>query len=129
VNRKVLRLVQTTAGGNPHIGSAYAGVTGVSNAVLNTKFVFTDSSNLGSDPVFSAAGLITADGNGHVSGFGDVDENGHATSAPFTGAYAVDSNGFGSITITPGNTQDISVLGLYLTDPTINFSDPNSPAD
>jgi hypothetical protein len=131
VNPKVLRLVQTTAGagGNPHIGSAYAGVTGVSNAVLNTKFVFTDSSNLESDPVFSAAGLITADGNGHVSGFADVDENGHATSAPFTGTYNVDSQGYGSITITPGNAQDISVLGLYLTDPTINFSDPNSPAD
>ena len=131
VNPKVLRLVQTTAGagGNPHLGSAYAGVTGVSNAVLNTKFVFTDSSNLGSDPIFSGAGLITADGNGHVSGFADVDENGHATSAPFTGTYNVDSLGYGSITITPGNTQDISVLGLYLTDPTINFSDPNSPAD
>lgn len=128
VNPKVIRLVVTTVG-NPHLGSAYAGVTGVSNAVLNTKFVFTDSSNLSADPVYSAAGLITADGNGHVSGFADVDENGHATSAPFTGTYTVDSNGFGSITITPGNTQDISVLGLYLTDPTINFSDPNSPAD
>ena len=128
VNPKVFRIVVTTPG-SPHLGSAYAGVTGVSNAALNTKFVFTDSSNFSSDPVFSAAGLITADGNGHVSGFADVDENGHATSAPFTGTYTVDSNGFGSITITPGNTQDISVLGLYLTDPTINFSDPNSPAD
>jgi len=127
VNPKVIRLVVTTVG-NPHLGSAYAGVTGVTNAVLNTKFVFTASSNLSADPVYSAAGLITADGNGHVSGFADVDENGHATSAPFTGTYTVDSNGFGSITITPGNTQDISVLGLYLTDPTINFSDPNSPA-
>src|SRR5258706_1271862 len=128
VNPKVLRLVVTTPG-SPHLGSAYAGVTGVSNSVLNAKFVFTDSSNLSADPVYSATGLITADGNGHVSGFADVDENGHATSAPFTGTYTVDSNGFGSITITPGNTQDISVLGLYLTDPTINFSDPNSPAD
>lgn len=130
VNAKVLRLVVTNLG-NPESGSAYAGVTltGTPNAVLNTKFVFTDSSRFSAEPVFSAAGILTADGNGHVSGFADVDGNGIVTKAAYTGTYTLDSHGFGSITITPGNTQDISVLGLYLTDPTINFSDPNSPAD
>jgi hypothetical protein len=129
VNAKVLRLVVTNLG-NPESGSAYAGVTltGTPNAVLNTKFVFTDSSRFSAEPVFSAAGILSADGNGHVSGFADVDENGVVTTAAFTGTYSLDSHGFGSITITPGNTQDISALGLYLTDPTINFSDPNSPA-
>jgi hypothetical protein len=125
VNAKVLRLVVTNLG-NPESGSAYAGG---SNPVPNAKFVFTDSSKLSAAPVFSAAGILSADGNGHVSGFADVDENGVVTKAAFTGTYTVDSHGYGSITITPGNTQDISVLGLYLTDPTINFSDPNSPAD
>ena len=128
VNTKVLRLVVTNTG-NPDAGSAYAGVTNVSNATINAKFVFTDSSNLSSGAFYAAAGLITADGNGNVSGFADVDENGHPTSAAFSGTYTVDSHGYGAITITPGSTQDISVLGLYLTDPTINFSDPNSPAD
>jgi hypothetical protein len=124
VNAKVLRLVVTNLG-NPEAGSAYAGF---GNPVPNAKFVFTDSSNLASGAVFSAAGFLSADGNGHVSGFADVDENGTHTSAPVTGTYTVDSHGYGSITITPG-AQDVSVLGLYLTDPTINFSDPNSPAD
>jgi hypothetical protein len=63
-----------------------------------------------------------------VSGFADVNENGQATSAAFTGTYTMASNGYGSITITPGNTQDVSALGLYLADPTINFADPNSSA-
>jgi hypothetical protein len=129
VNPKVIRLAVTNAN-TPLTGSAYAGVTGASNASLKQKFVFADSSKLSSGATYAAAGFMTMDGNGNVSaGFADVDENGHATAAPFTGTYTVDSSGYGSITITPGNTQDISSLGLYLTDPTINFSDPNSPAD
>jgi hypothetical protein len=97
--------------------------------------VFTDSSSIAAgfenttSTTFAVAGTLTADGNGNLTGFADVDENGHPTSAPVTGTYSVDSTGYGSITLTPGNAQDISVLGLYLTDPTINFSDPNSPAD
>ena len=63
-----------------------------------------------------------------MSGFADVNENGQATAAAFTGRYTMASNGYGSITITPGNTQDVSALGLYLADPTINFADPNSSA-
>jgi hypothetical protein len=134
VNAKVLRILEDDAN-IPVIGSAYTGVTGVSNATLKTQFVFTDSSSIAAgfenttSTTFAAAGTLTADGNGNLTGFADVDENGHPTSAPVTGTYTVDSTGYGSITLTPGNAQDISVLGLYLTDPTINFSDPNSPAD
>jgi hypothetical protein len=127
VNSKVLRLA-TVSGGEPDLGSAYAGVSGVSNATLNQKFFFTDSSNLSSGAAYSAAGQITFDGNGHVSGFADVNENGHVTSAAFTGTYTVASTGYSSVTITPGNTQDISTLGLYLTDPSVNFADPNASA-
>jgi len=134
VNAKVLRILEDDAN-VPVIGSAYAGVTGASNATLKTQFVFTDSSSIAAgfenttSTTFAAAGTLTADGNGNLTGFADVDENAHPTSAPVTGTYTVDSSGYGSITLTPGNAQDISVLGLYLTDPTINFSDPNSPAD
>jgi hypothetical protein len=134
VNAKVLRILDADPN-VPVIGSAYAGVTGVSLATLKTQFVFTDSSSIAAgfenttSTTFAVAGTLTADGNGNLTGFADVDENGHPTSAPVTGTYSVDSVGYGSITLTPGNAQDISVLGLYLTDPTINFSDPNSPAD
>jgi hypothetical protein len=73
---------------------------------------------------------LPVDGSGNItSGFADVDENGTATSSAVTGTYSVNAAGYGTITLTPGATQDISVLGLYLVDPTINFADPNSPAD
>jgi hypothetical protein len=128
VNDKVFRVLVVNIG-ETVVGSAFAGVTSASNAALNGKLFFTDASNLSSGASYVAAGELTADGNGNASGFADVDENGHATSAAFTGAYSVNSSGYGSITINPGNTQDIAHLGLYLADPTINFSDPNSPAD
>jgi hypothetical protein len=129
VGPKVMRLVVLNAG-EPDVGSAFAGATNTSNATLNKKFVFTDASNLSPGATFAAAGQMTMDGNGKLSsGFADVDENGTATSAAITGTYTVaNSTGYASITITSG-AQDISALGLYLTDPTINFSDPNSPAD
>ena len=127
VTSKVVRLVTYDAGW-ADLGSAYAGATGVSDATLNQKFVFTDSSYFSSGASFAAGGQITFDGKGNVAGFADVDENGQATSAAFAGTYTMQSDGYGSITITPGNTQDVSALGLYLADPTINFADPNSTA-
>lgn len=127
VNSKTFRLVTFDAGW-ADVGSMYAGATGVSNATLNQKFLFADSSSFSMDATYAAAGQMTFDGNGIISGFADVDENGHATSAAFTGTYTMGTNGYGTITITPGNTQDVSALGLYLADPTINFADPNSSA-
>jgi len=128
VNAKVLRVIVTSPGTND-VGSAFAGVSGVSNATLKTKLFFTDASTFSSGASFAAAGQITTDGNGNITGFADVNENGHATSAAITGTYTVNASGYGNITIKPGNTQDVSVLGLYLADPTINFSDPNSTVD
>jgi len=127
VNSKTFRLATFDAGW-ADVGSMYAGATGVSNATLNQKFLFCDSSSLSIDATYAAAGQMTFDGNGHVSGFADVDENGHATSAAFTGTYTMGANGYGSVTIAPGTTQDVSALGLYLADPSINFADPNSSA-
>lgn len=129
VNAKVLRIV-VTDGSEPDLGSAYAGVSGITNASVAKSYVFTDSSILSSGAFYAAAGKLTFDATGKVtSGFADVDENGTHTGAAVTGTYAVNANGYGTLTLTPGATQDISVLGLYLTDPTINPTDPNSPAD
>jgi len=132
VNAKVLRLVTIDAN-NPDVGSAYAALANiapVTNAALTHSFVFTDASNLSAGATFGAAGKLTMDGSGNItSGFADVDENGTATSSAVTGTYSVNAAGSGTITLTPGATQDVSVLGVYLVDPTINFADPNSPAD
>ncbi len=129
VTAGVLRVVVVDTG-EPDVGSAYTGVTGVSNSTLNTTFVFTDASGFSSTAEYAAAGTLTMDGNGNVTkGFADVDENGTATSAAVTGTYSVNGSGYGTITIAPGATQDISVLGLYLANPAINPTDPNSPSD
>jgi hypothetical protein len=129
VSAKVLRLVIVDAS-EPTLGTAYTGVSGVTNANVTDSFLFVDSSNLSAGASFAAAGKLTLDASGHVTGgFADVDENGTSTSAAVTGTYSVNASGYGTITLTPGATQDLSVLSLYLTDPTINPTDPNSPAD
>ena len=129
VSAKVLRLVIVDAG-EPTLGTAYAGVSGVTNSNLANSFLFVDSSNLSAGASFAAAGKLTMDASGHVTaGFADVQEGATSTSAAVTGAYSVNGSGYGTITITPGTTQNLSVLSLYLTDPTINPTDPNSPAD
>ena len=129
VNTKVLRVVVVDAN-EPDLGSAYTGVSGITNASVAHSFVFTDASTFSSGATYAAAGKLTLDAAGNVtSGFADVDENGTATSAAVTGTYSVNASGYGTITLAPGNTQDVSVLGLYLTDPTINPTDPNSAAD
>jgi len=125
VNPKVFRLATFDAGW-ADVGSAYAGVANASIATLHQQYLFVDSSASSTDASYAAAGQITFDGSGKVSGFADVNEKGQMTAAAFTGTYAMNSNGYGTITITPGNTQDVSSLGLYLADPTINFADPNS---
>lgn len=127
VNSKVFRIIAFDSGW-ADVGSIYAGVTNASNATLHQKFVFADASASASGGTFAAAGQISFDGAGAVSGFADVNENGASTAAAFTGTYTMASDGYGSVTIAPGNTQDMSALGLYLTDPTINFADPNSTA-
>ncbi len=128
VNSKVLRMV-VTDGGEPDSGSAYAGVNAATDASIATSLLFTDASNLSGGASFAAAGKLTLDATGNVtSGFADVNENGVVTSAATSGTFTVNASGYGTITLTPGATQDVSVLGVYLTDPTINYSDPNSAA-
>ena len=46
--------------------------------------------------------------------------------AAITGTYQVQPNGYGNLSITPGNLGSISKLGLYLTDPNLNLNDPNN---
>jgi hypothetical protein len=125
VNAKTFR-IETFDAGWSDVGSMYAGAIGTSAATLKQQYLFVDSSSLSIDASYAAVGQITFDGVGAVSGFADVNEHGQVTSAPFTGTYTMGANGYGSVTITPGNTQDVSALGLYLADPTINFADPNS---
>src|SRR4029077_14844373 len=55
VNAKVLRVLVISPG-TDDVGSAFAGVSGVTNATLKSKMFFTDASTLSSGASFVAAG-------------------------------------------------------------------------
>jgi hypothetical protein len=117
-----------------YFGSAYGQGT---TASFEGPFVFSDAGTA-LTPSYGAAGLITFNGTGNITGYADVSETpGTVTSAAFGATYqtnipvsvsgqaAAPVNGYGRITIAPGSTEDISVLGVYAVDPTLNILDPN----
>lgn len=143
VGPEVMRLLgyypQTGTFDQLYVGSAYGqGTATYSAGSFHGPFVFTDTGSALST-TYAAAGQITFDGTSAVTGFADVSEGtATPTSAAFAGSYqmnigvsynnqaATATNGYGRITITPGSTQDVSVIGMYAVDPALNISDPNN---
>ena len=113
------------------IGSAFGqGAAPFSNASLGS-FVFGVESNSWANTLYAATGMLTASpGPGTFQGVGDVDEEGVLKSAvtiPSPGtSYSISSNGYGSLTIPAGVLQDVSLMGIYMTDPKLNLNDPNN---
>ena len=73
--------------------------------------------------------LLRIRASGTFNGVADDNEFDNGTivpKAPISGNYAVSSNGYGSLTITAGDLGDVSVLGIYMTDPLLNLNDPNN---
>jgi hypothetical protein len=74
--------------------------------------------------------LTTSPGPGTFKGVGDVDEEGvlsrAVTIGPAGTAYSIASNGYGTLTIPAGAFQDVSLMGIYMTDPNLNLNDPNN---
>jgi hypothetical protein len=143
VNQKAIRIVDVDS--NPlgtfsdsAVGSAFGqGTTTFTKASLGTTpYVFAVQSNSW-DNTFAAAGMFTTNTTAATfAGIGDDDEVVNevvANAASISGTYSVSNavggvtyNGYGSLTINPGDLGDVSVLGIYLTDPTLNLSDPNN---
>jgi hypothetical protein len=110
------------------VGSAFGQGAGTfSNASLGSSVFGVESNSFGGF-VYAAAGQFTTDGAGTVSaGVADDDEQGFIVSAaPIAGTYSIASNGYGRLTITPGDLGDVSFLGIYMTDPNLNLNDPNN---
>ena len=142
VSPEVMRLLgyfpQTGTFSQLYVGSAYSQGTGTFSASsFSGSFAFTDAGTV-QTTTYGAAGLISFDGKSAISGFADVSEGSAApTSAAFSGTYqmnipisfnnaaAAPVNGYGQMTITPGATQDVSVIGMYAVDPNLNVTDPN----
>jgi hypothetical protein len=71
--------------------------------------------------------MFTVPSSGTFTGVGDDDEESViASDKAISGTYSIASNGYGSLTITSANFGDVSALGIYMTDPTLNLSDPNN---
>lgn len=100
--------VSITAMQDSNTGSATATVT-YSNASLNGQFVFTFSEQQGGVST-NVVGLITADGDGNVSGTEDV--NGPLILPPsiaVTGNYTLSANGQGILTLNGGVTLNLTL--------------------
>jgi len=113
------------------VGSAFGQGTGLFSNTSLGSFVFCIESNSWLDPLYAATGMLTTSpAAGTFHGVGDVDENGMISSAvtipDANTSYSIASNGYGSLTIPAGGFQDVSLLGIYMTDPNLNLNDPNN---
>jgi hypothetical protein len=130
VGPDAIRIIDVDAG-DSGVGSVFGqGVGSFSNASLGSSVFGVESNSFGN--LFAAAGMFTTNtAGGTFTGVADDDEYDNGTIVPdaaIAGNYAVASNGYGSFTITAGDLGDVSVLGIYLTDPALNLNDPNNTA-
>lgn len=114
------------------IGSAYGQGTnssGASTASLGTS-IFGVAGNNSYSSQYGAVGMFNPNSSAATfSGVADDNEIEFGLTlpaSPIAGTYSVATNGYGSITIAAGNLGDVSSLGLYLSDPTLNLLDPNN---
>ena len=80
--------------------------------------------------LYAAAGMFTTvPASGTFTGVADDNEYDNDTivlKASIAGNYTIATNGYGSLTIAAGDLEIVSVLGIYMTDPLLNLSDPNN---
>jgi hypothetical protein len=137
VGPKAIRVVDVDVGSDSAVGSAFGQGTGTfSNASLGTS-VFTVAGNQLAQ--FAALGQFTTSSTSSspadFSGVGDDNEPENGVVSPpaskITGTYSIAGNGYGNLTFNlNSNSQglgDITALGIYMTDPTLNLNDPNNP--
>jgi hypothetical protein len=125
VGPKAIRLIDMDTG-DAFVGSAFSqGAGAFSNASLGSSVFGVEASSFGF--VYAAAGqFTTVPGSGTFQGVADDAEEGVIFGGPMGGTYSIASNGYGGMTIAPGDLGDISVLGIYMTDPNLNLNDPNN---
>jgi hypothetical protein len=128
VGPEALRIIDVDTS-DSGVGSVFGQGTGTFNpSSLGSSVFGVESNSFGS--LYAAAGMFTTDTvsltfNG-VADDNEFDNGVIVPRAPISGSYAVASNGYGNLTITAGDLGDISVLGIYMTDPLLNLNDPNN---
>jgi hypothetical protein len=144
VGPEVIRIIDMDKTDNA-IGSAFsqgASAGNFTNASIGNS-VFSIQSNFAGN-LFASVGQVFPSGadavgakavrpeaavTNNFTGVADVNEElvGFADAQPISGTYSVAANGYGSLTILPAGTLgDVSVLGIYATDPNLNLNDPNN---
>ncbi len=134
VNFRVFRVVETdatfTTGGSLYAAAAPASSSGFDVTQLSGNFVFNENGQEAPLGPTAFVGQLDTDGAGNISsGFSDINEAGTVTNGAVAGTYAVPdpTEPRAIVTITSGNTGDISNVILYLADPANNFLDPDGP--
>jgi hypothetical protein len=114
------------------IGSVFGQGTSAGNfnyASLGSSVFGVQSNSLGYS--YAAAGMFTTvPATPSLQGVGDVDEGPGdfvASASTISGTYSIESSGYGDLTITNGGLGDVSYFGIYMTDPSLNLTDPNNP--
>jgi hypothetical protein len=136
VGPEAIRIIDVDAK-DSSCGSAYGQGSGTfGNASLGSSVFGVEGNPWGFN--YAAAGQFTVPASGTFQGVDDNDEEGEIGSAsPISGTYSIASNGYGSLTIAVENPTrpdgvpeerrgGVSVLGIYMTDPALNLSDPNN---
>ena len=140
VGPKAIRIIDVDTTGGSGVGSAFGQGTGTfSNASLGSSVFGVESNSFARS--YAAAGMFTVPASGTFQGVADDNEEGVVVSAvSISGTYAIPAsstvcgsgysgtayNGYGCLTITSANLGDVSALGIYMTDPTLNLLDPNN---
>ncbi|MGA7576468.1 MAG: hypothetical protein WCA97_20980 [Terriglobales bacterium] len=127
VGPEAIRIIDVD-GGDSAAGSVFGQGAGTfSNASLGSSVFGVESNSLGN--LYAAAGEFSVPSSGTFAGVADDNEYDNGTIVPdaaISGSYTVMGNGYGSLTIAAGDLGDVSVLGIYLTDPLLNLEDPNN---
>ncbi len=138
VGPEVIRLIDVDVKTDSALGSAFGQGSGTfSNSSIGPSVLAVAGNVLDQ---FGALGQFitgnTSSSPADFSGVGDDSEpvNGviSSQSSKISGTYAIGSNGYGNLAFNTisGNYPglgDVTTLGVYMTDPTLNLNDPNNP--
>jgi len=145
VGPEVMRLIDVDTGANVDTGEAMAGsaygqgstggvANSFTNASLGASVVTLANNSMGN--LYATLGQFTTSNttSNPASLAGVVDDtepdmavNPLLIANPLAGTYSLTTSGYGSASIT--GAGDITTLGVYMTDPTLNLTDPNATTD
>jgi hypothetical protein len=121
--------------GDSAVGSAFGqGASAFTNASLGSSVLALANGSNGIGYEYGAlAQFSTSSTSSHPADFAGVGDDNEldngvlsGLAAAISGTYSIAGNGYGSMTFHAPHLGSIKTLGIYLTDPALNLSDPNN---